>query len=130
MFNPTRHHNLTSRHLNAAHREATVAEFFSLWKAAVKLAGERFFGTGRLADAMLATNTDELRPNVPLILQTIEMLQPTEQIFLASLLSFFAPTEGGLLLRKLDVNSLADYRSMSFEQRTLLAGLFLHDIGV
>ena len=26
MFNPNRHHNLTSRHLNAAHREATAAE--------------------------------------------------------------------------------------------------------
>ena len=145
MFNPHRHHrpvtltNTTDApsghrsshqlHLETTHLAIAPAAFFRFWKPAVQLAGARFFGNGRLADATLATSKDELRPIVPLILQTIEMLQPHEQIFLAALLSFYDATEGGRLLQQFGVGSLADFHRLNFQQRTLLAGLFLNHIG-
>lgn len=142
MFNPHRHHrpivhdtpfvghrSSHQLHLEAAHLAIAPAAFFRFWKSAVQLAGARFFGTGRLADAVLATRKEELRPIVPLILQTIEVLQPHEKVFLAALLSFYDAQEGARQLQKLGIHCLADLHRVNYQQRTLLAGLFLNHVG-
>lgn len=103
--------------------------FFRAWKRGVELAGHDLFGNGTRECLELAADKWDLRPNVTLIRETISAMSSGEKVFLAAMVSFYNADDGGVLLKRVGVNGLADFGGLDLQRREVIADLLLHYSG-
>lgn len=63
------------------------------------------------------------------ITERIGSLEPRDKIFLAFVVAFHDAQGGARLLQQIGVRCLADCHCLNFQQRTVIAGLFLNQVG-
>ncbi|CAK1327626.1 Uncharacterised protein [Burkholderia pseudomallei] len=120
-------HRELVQHLS--HEKTTTHDFFQAWKRGVELAGVELFGRGTREVFDLAQTKWELCPNLLLITDAIGPMSSGERVFLAALVSFYDAREGGVLLRRVGVEGLADLGRLDRQRREVLAELILHYSG-
>ncbi|KFK91761.1 MULTISPECIES: hypothetical protein [unclassified Serratia (in: enterobacteria)] len=112
------------------HVEHAPALFLSAWKRAVSLVGRELFGWGHTPVSLEQIDSKtELRPNLFRIHDALPDLAPSEQVFLAALVSFYDVEEGQTLCKRAGVEGLADLSRLDLPYRRILADLLLHDTG-
>lgn len=111
-------------HQEQAHAQRAPAPFFDAWQQAVHLAGPHLFGGGTATAIVTASSIWGLRPNVPLI-TTIGVMSSGERVFLAALVSFYDPHDGGNPLKRVGVEGLADLDPLDVKRRQLIAALIV-----
>lgn len=113
-----------------AHDDAHFAQapeaFFQTWKRGVELAGCEWFGDGTLDGLHRATDKQALRPNALLLSDALDVLSRSEQLFLAAMVSFCYPREGGAMLARCGFRGLSDFGSLDLRRRAVVANLLLH----
>ncbi|TPG90335.1 hypothetical protein EAH72_29480 [Pseudomonas caspiana] len=109
--------------------EGTAAAFLYAWKQGVALAGPTYFGDGTQISLNNATCRWDLRPNLLMINNAINVLSTNERVFLAALVSFYDTDEGGVLLKQVGVRGLADLGVLDPERRDVIASLVMHHHG-
>jgi hypothetical protein len=124
------HHDVFHTLAEAVARERHATEaFFDAWKHGVALAGVRFFGKGTREAFDFARTKWDLCPNVRLIKAAIGPMSAGEKVFLAAMVSFYDPRDGGALLRCVGVQGLSDLGGLDAQRREVIASLLLHYAG-
>ncbi|MDR6610545.1 hypothetical protein [Pseudomonas synxantha] len=109
--------------------EGTAATFLYAWKQGVALAGPTYFGDGTHMGLNHANCRWDLRPDLLMINNAINVLSDNERIFLAALVSFYDTDEGSVLLKQAGVRGLADLGVLDPERRAVISSLVLHHHG-
>lgn len=107
----------------------TAAAFLYAWKQGVALAGPTYFGNGTQIGLNNATCRWDLRPNLLMINNAIDVLSSNERVFLAALVSFYDAHEGSVLLKQVGIRGLADLGVLDPERRDVIASLVMHHHG-
>jgi hypothetical protein len=111
------------------HFDVAPEVFLSVWKRGVAFAGAHLFGEGPEADLELSTTKWDLCPKVRVISRALRRLPPLEQLFLATLVSFYNDRDGGRLLKRTGFRGLLDFAPLDTPHRAVLAGLILNYTG-
>ena len=112
------------------HFSSAPARFLEAWKRGVRLAGPQFFGMGSpQADLDHAESKWDLCPKMDLIDRAIGVMSSGEKVFLAALTSFYNAEDGGDLLKRVNVQGLADFGGLDLERRAVIAALLLNYTG-
>lgn len=99
-------------------------EFLAAWKSGVSYAGEHLFKI-RSASAEVATDKDDLRPDLDVITASLGTLSPGERVFILSLYQFFSDSTVRDLCveHEIDMPTLADIANMDAGRRSVIVGL-------
>ena len=112
------------------HFSSAPARFLEAWKRGVRLAGPQFFGMrSPHADLDHAESKWDLCPKMDLIDRAIGVMSSGEKVFLAALTSFYNAEDGGELLKRVNVQGLADFGGLDLERRAVIAVLLLNYTG-
>lgn len=106
--------------------DSTAAAFLFAWKQGVSLAGPTYFGDGTKTGFDKSNCRWDLRPNLLMINNAIDVLSTNERIFLAALVSFYDTEEGSALLNRVGIRGLADLGLLDLERRDVIASLIMH----
>lgn len=105
------------------------AAFLKSWICGVKIAGAHFFGRGPTPELDTERDKWNLCPKVGVIAAAFDSLDRSEQIFLATLVSFYNSFDGGQLLQKAGFRGFADLAHLDHLPRAVIAGLILNYTG-
>ncbi|TNE77090.1 MAG: hypothetical protein EP339_06615 [Gammaproteobacteria bacterium] len=111
------------------HFEQAPNAFLNAWRQGVALAGIELFGDGTQDTWEQATDKWDLRPNLLLINDTIDVMSSGQKRFLAALVSFYNSQEGGALFRRVGIEGLADLSGLDLTRREVIAALILNYCG-
>ena len=106
------------------------ALFLQAWKEATALAGAKYFGDGSEDGPDIASNKNDLRPNLERIRKVLRSCSPAEGLFLAELYSFYNDFVARELLKDfvaIDLGTLAS--ELDLKRRQVLAQLFVNYSG-
>ncbi|KXU38354.1 hypothetical protein AXE65_01970 [Ventosimonas gracilis] len=108
------------------HFELAPHEFFHAWKRGVEIAGPQWFGEGSREGLNRASSIWDLRPNLPMIAEALDVLSRGERLFLAAMVSFYNAHDSAPLLKRCDFEGLADLGRLDLERRQVITDLVLN----
>lgn len=109
-----------------SHFDQAPAAFFLAWKYGVTIAGAECFGNGTPEGLERATSRWTLRPNLLTVTDAMDGMSRTQKVFLAAMVSFYDAREGGVLLRRIGIEGLADFGCLDLERRKVIGNLLLN----
>jgi hypothetical protein len=111
------------------HFETAPDVFLSSWICGVRLAGTHFFGRGHRAELDIVNDKWDLCPKVPFIANAFASLSAPQQLFIATLVSFYNAADGGVLLERAGFRGFGDLAKLEHVPRAVIAGLILNYTG-
>ena len=103
--------------------------FFDAWKRGAEIAGAEWFGDGTREGLQRATTKWDLRPNVLMLNDALDVLSGGQRMFLSAMVSFYNAREGGAMLKRCGFEGLSDLGGLDLERRKVIADLLLHYSG-
>ncbi|MEE5091708.1 hypothetical protein V2H26_17110 [Xanthomonas euvesicatoria] len=103
--------------------------FFHAWKRGAEIAGPHWFGDGTHEGLNRANSKWELRPDLSMLNEMLDVLSSGERMFLSAMASFYNAHQSAALLRRCGFEGLADLGGLDLQRRQVIANLMLHYSG-
>jgi len=108
-----------------AHFSSAAPLFFHAWKRGVEIAGPQWFGDGSREGLNRASSIWDLRPNLPMISEALDVLSRGERLFLVVMAGFYNAHDSAPLLKRCGFEGLSDLGGLDLERRKVIANLLL-----